>query len=109
MHLGAMKNANDSLLLELLREIRDLLRAHLEPTPSREAPAPEPPDRVWDDATYLVTTKEAMAILHASRNTVDALRREGRLTTYSRGRFVRLLRAEVEAARHWWSVPKGKI
>lgn len=104
-----MKAKTERLTLEVLVEIRDLLRAYLPPPSGREAPPPASPEVIWADEKHLMTVKEAMHHLNASRNTVDTLRREGKLTTYKRGKSVRLLRAEVEAARSWWSIPKGKI
>lgn len=61
------------------------------------------------DGPDALTIKEAVGLLKSSRGTVDNLRKEGKLTSYHKGRRVRLDRREVEEARKWWSVIKGKV
>jgi len=57
----------------------------------------------------LMTVKEAMDVLKIGRWKLHDMRRKGELTTILRNKRVRLIRAEVEAARLWYSVPKGKV
>src|SRR5690606_34271406 len=57
----------------------------------------------------LMTVKEAMAELRISRWKIDDMRDKGQLTTIDRGSRVRLIKEEVQAAKIWYSVPKGKI
>lgn len=64
---------------------------------------------VEDAEAELITIKEAAAQLHVSRNTVDAMRKRGDLTSIRRNGRVRLHKQEVMAARTWYSVQKGKV
>lgn len=57
----------------------------------------------------LMTVDEACRELLISRWKLTDMRNKGQLTTIERGRSVRLIRAEVEAAKLWYSIPKGKI
>ncbi len=61
------------------------------------------------DGPEAVTLKEAAGILNCGDTTIENMRNDERLKSYYRGRSVRLRRAQVEAARAWWSVPKGKV
>ena len=79
--------------------------------------APDPTERkpgFLDDAPMpveeeLLTIREAIIRLNISRSTLDKLRNEGRLTTLKQNRSVRLLKSEVEEARGWYSLRKGKV
>lgn len=57
----------------------------------------------------LVTVKVAQGKLGVSRWKIYDMRIKEQLTTVERDGQVRLIRAEVEAARLWYSVPKGKV
>lgn len=59
----------------------------------------------------LVTISYAMVELRVSRWKIDKMRDEKQLTTIKQGgkRSVRLIKAEVEAAKLWYSMRKGKI
>lgn len=61
------------------------------------------------DGPDALTIKEAESILKATRGTIDNMRKDNKLTSYYQGRKVRLDRREVEAAKIWWSVAKGKV
>ena len=56
----------------------------------------------------LMTIKEAYLTLKISRNTLDELRRNGKLTNIFKKRNIRLIHAEVEAAKNCYSLIKGK-
>ena len=56
----------------------------------------------------LMTVREAYLELKISRNTLDALRRQKKLTSIFKKRNVRLIRAEVEDAKKWYCLIKGK-
>ena len=57
----------------------------------------------------LMTIRQAAIELRVSRGTVDKLRKEGKLTSLHQDRNVRLIRAEVIAAKIWYSRNKGKL
>ncbi|SFS98402.1 helix-turn-helix domain-containing protein [Sphingobacterium wenxiniae] len=57
----------------------------------------------------LMTVKEAMALLKVSRWKLTQMRKKAELSSISRDGRVRLIREEVEAARIWYSLRKGKI
>ncbi|MEN5435271.1 hypothetical protein ABE545_16675 [Sphingobacterium faecium] len=57
----------------------------------------------------LMTIREAYLELKISRNTLDGLRRQKKLTSVFNKRNVRLIRTEVEAAKRWYSLVKGKL
>lgn len=57
----------------------------------------------------LMTVREAYLELNVSRTTIDKLRRQGDLTSVYFNNQVRLLRAEVLAAKAWYSQMKGKL
>lgn len=61
------------------------------------------------DGPEAVTVKEASRILNCGDTTIENMRKDGRLKSYYRGHNVRLRRQQVEEARTWWSVPKGKV
>jgi len=57
----------------------------------------------------LVTIKEAAHLLGVSRWKVDNMRKKKQLTTLDRGGQIRLIRKEVDDAKIWYSIPKGKV
>lgn len=59
----------------------------------------------------LVTISYAMVELKVSRWKIDKMREEKQLRTIRQGekRPVRLIKSEVEAAKLWYSMKKGKI
>lgn len=57
----------------------------------------------------LMTVDQACRALKISRWKLTDMRDKGELTSIRNGRSVRLIREEVEAAKLWYSVPKGKI
>ena len=75
-------------------------------------PAEEPPAEIQQVKTYsedeLMTVREAYLELKISRNTLDELRRQKKLTSIFKKRNVRLIRAEVEDAKKWYCLVKGK-
>mgnify|MGYP003939865787 CR=1 FL=1 len=75
----------------------------------QSAQSPEATGDFLFDGPDAMTVKEAADLLNSSRGTVDNMRKEGKLTSYNKGRHVRLDRREVEEARKWWSVRKGKV
>ncbi len=87
------------------------------PAPDQPAPVPEgqlywsdgPEPECLPEGPEAITIAEASKILNCVETTVDNMRQDGRLKSYYRGRSVRLRRAQVVAARGWWSGPKGKI
>lgn len=56
----------------------------------------------------LMTVREAYLELKISRNTLDELRRQKKLTSIFKKRNVRLIRTEVEDAKKWYCLIKGK-
>lgn len=68
-----------------------------------------PDDRFNPDDDELMTVREAYLELNVSRTTIDKLRRQGDLTSVYFNNQVRLLRAEVVAAKTWYSQMKGKL
>ncbi len=78
------------------------------PEPPVSKPEPESPPREHYQESELMTIKEAIRYLRASRWKIDDMRRRGILQTLRDRRNVRLIRAQVEAARQW-SVNKGRI
>lgn len=81
--------------------------------PSPLALASEAGCRDTDDDCYqeheLMTVKEAMAELNVSRWKISDMRANGELTDIVRAGRVRLIRAEIMAAKFWYSRMKGKI
>lgn len=57
----------------------------------------------------LITIKEAEGILGVKRGKIKKMRDEGKLTDFGKDGRIRLSRKEVEEARVWYSIPKGKI
>ena len=57
----------------------------------------------------LCTVKEACHILKVSRWKIWDMGQKGKLTCLKRKGHVRLVRDEVEKAKLWYSIPKGKI
>ncbi|TYR36342.1 helix-turn-helix domain-containing protein [Sphingobacterium phlebotomi] len=86
------------------------LSQHL-PTPSEEENVKREgnarPDRLPQEE--LITIKQAEGILGVSRWKIAKMREEGELTDYDRNGQIRLSRREVEAAKIWYSIPKGKV
>jgi len=70
------------------------------------------PGEIQQVKTYaedeLMTVREAYLELKISRNTLDELRRQKKLTSIFKKRNVRLIRAEVEDAKKWYCLIKGK-
>ncbi|GGH06710.1 helix-turn-helix domain-containing protein [Sphingobacterium alkalisoli] len=68
---------------------------------------------VRDAASYdeeeLLTIKEAMGILGVSRWKIFDMRKKGQFTKIERDGRKRLIKTEVDAARVWYSAPKGKV
>ncbi|WP_196939843.1 helix-turn-helix domain-containing protein [Sphingobacterium pedocola] len=102
--------------LKTLNLIYNLLESHLsqkEDVPASASIAVPDECNVWDATTYtedeLVTVKEAEAILKVSRWKIEDMCNKGELTIIRKGRSVRLIKAEVDAARVWYSAPKGKV
>lgn len=111
--------------LKTLNLIYNLLQVHLPATQSgnrqvcncasHEAPIADddPSTLTKQAASYtedeLVTVKEAEAILKVSRWKIEDMCNKGELTIIRKGRSVRLIKAEVDAARIWYSAPKGKV
>lgn len=101
-----MKNKNERIIIEKLIRI-EKITLELAHRLLSQADEHQPFD--WDDPHRAITIEETRGILNASRNKVDGMRRQGLLTSHYRGKFVRLCRKEVEAARKTWSVVKGKV
>ncbi len=101
-----MKNKNEKIIIEKLVRIEKLT---LELTRQLLTQTDDNQPFDWDDPSTALTIKEARDVLNASRNKVDGMRKQGTLTSYYRGKFVRLCRREVEGARKTWSVMKGKV
>lgn len=57
----------------------------------------------------LIDMEETMTILNVSRSTLTRLRKSGKINTIYHNRAVRFLKAEIEDARGWYSIPKGKV
>lgn len=72
----------------------------------------EVPTEIQQVKTYtedeLMTVREAYLELKISRNTLDELRRQKKLTSIFKKRNVWLIRAEVEDAKNWYCLIKGK-
>ena len=66
-------------------------------------------DAQFPHASELFTNDEAIAHMKISRSTLDRSRKEGRISTIKYGRAVRFLKTEIEEARIWYSIPKGKV
>lgn len=57
----------------------------------------------------LIDMEEALAIMNVSRSTLTRLRKSGKINTIYHKRAVRFLKAEIQDARGWYSIPKGKV
>ena len=57
----------------------------------------------------LIDMEEAMSIMNVSRSTLTRLRKSGKITTIYHHRAVRFLKSDIEHARGWYSIPKGKV
>lgn len=64
---------------------------------------------VYSNELDLIDMEEAMSIMNVSRSTLTRLRESGKITTIYHKRAVRFLRADIENARGWYSIPKGKV
>ncbi|MDR2273517.1 MAG: helix-turn-helix domain-containing protein [Sphingobacterium sp.] len=104
-----MRNRSEAIyqtllaMLQLLQERKMTEQAVPEATDTAVPPAL----KTYSDEE-LMTVKEAYLELKISRNTLDQLRREQKLTSVFKKRNVRLIRTEVEAAKKWYSLIKGK-
>lgn len=107
----------DEKIVHILTDIYKLLEERL-PSLSDISPFPtltpdvqkeqsKPADAFSD--SELVTIKEAADMLHVSRWKIFAMRKARELTTLEKNGQVRLIKTEVEAAKCWYSGPKGKI
>ncbi len=104
-----MKKRIHPLLLTVQR-IEELLRLAIKrqhPTEKNEGELRIDP-KAYSEAE-LMTLKEAEYELKASRWKIKRMREEGALTELKRKDGIRLIRSEVEAAKKWYSIPKGKI
>jgi len=95
---------------ELLERCLAELSQH-SPTPSEDQKVKSEgnivPDGLLEEE--LITIKQAAHTLGVSRWKIAKMREEGELTDYDRNGQIRLSRREVEAAKIWYSIPKGKI
>ncbi|SEM54286.1 hypothetical protein SAMN05216436_105131 [bacterium A37T11] len=116
--LEPMVNRIDPALLnELIHTLLDYLKRRLQDSPDQQ---PGPIAEYYDqngtkqlyDERQLMTISQATRLLKISRFKLDDMRATGKLCTLKKDpndREVRLLRSEVEAARVWYSIPKGKV
>lgn len=56
-----------------------------------------------------ITINEALHILKISRGTLYKLRKKGQIASRETNRSVRLLKSDVEEAKGWYSISKGKV
>lgn len=71
-----------------------------------------PPEKADRDAytdDELCTVGEACLMMKVSRSTIDRLRDAGKLSSLEKKGRVRLVKAEIEEAKIWYSVRKGKL
>ena len=80
-----------------------------EPRENTEAYLHESGRELYYREDELYTVKEACHILKVSRWKIGDMGQKGELTCLKRKGHVRLLRTEVEKAKLWYSIPKGKI
>jgi predicted DNA-binding transcriptional regulator AlpA len=106
-----MKNQNERILMTLTAMLRLLENRFMESGKDREPKVAEEDistNNIYEEKE-LVTIKEAMGILGVSRWKIFDMRKKGQFTKVERDGWKRLIKAEVEAARIWYSVPKGKV
>lgn len=104
-------------IVDVLNDIYEILNKRLpelpmiSPVPPISPKAGKEPIKPIDaySETELVTIKEAAHILGVSRWKIGKMRDEDELTTLDKNGQVRLIRQEVEDAKVWYSIPKGKI
>lgn len=105
-----MRNRSEAIYQTLLAMLS--LLQERKAAQNAEKPIEEAPDEIPEVKTYsedeLMTVREAYLELKISRNTLDALRRQKKLTSIFKKRNVRLIRAEVEDAKKWYCLIKGK-
>ena len=99
--------AIDNNNINVVASVPDSNPGEAAPPPAAEVAAATEP--FLFDGPDAMTIAEVEGALKACRATIDNMRKENKLTSYYRGRTVRLDRREVEAARIWWSVAKGKV
>ncbi|HLT87962.1 MAG TPA: hypothetical protein VKZ57_10245 [Sphingobacterium sp.] len=117
--LSEIKKAGvqDEKIVHILNGIYELLDKRLPelPTISPIPPISREARKEWIkpieaySEKELVTIKEARHILGVSRWKIDKMRDEDELTTLDKNGQVRLIRKEVEEAKVWYSIPKGKV
>ncbi|GGH18251.1 helix-turn-helix domain-containing protein [Sphingobacterium alkalisoli] len=106
-----MKNQNEKILLTLVAML-ELLQKRLPGSENqqgdeRQNEAEE--KQIAYTEEELMTVRQAYLELNVSRTTINKLRREGKLTSLNQLKNVRLIRAEVIAAKKWYSGNKGKL
>lgn len=105
-----MRNRSEAIYQTLLAML-SLLQERKAAQNAKE-PAEEASTEIQQVKTYsedeLMTVREAYLELKISRNTLDELRRQKKLTSIFKKRNVRLIRAEVEDAKKWYCLIKGK-
>lgn len=106
-----MKNQNEKILLTLVAML-ELLQKRLPGSDDQEGD--ERQNEVEEKQTAyteeeLMTVRQAYLELNVSRTTINKLRQEGKLTSLNQLKNVRLIRAEVIAAKKWYSGNKGKL
>lgn len=105
-----MKNRSEAIYQTLLAMLR--LQQEAKSTQSGQGNMVEVSSEIPTISTYteeeLMTVREAYLELKISRNTLDELRRQKKLTSILKKRNVRLIRAEVEEAKKWYCLVKGK-
>lgn len=70
---------------------------------------PQKPDRDAYTDDELCTVKEACVAMNVSRSTIDRLRDNKELSSPEKNGRVRLVKAEIEEAKIWYSRRKGKL
>lgn len=105
-----MRNRSEAIyqtLLAMLSLLQERKAAQNQVKPIAEAPAEVKQVKTYTE-DELMTVREAYLELKISRNTLDELRRQKKLTSIFKKRNVRLIRAEVEDAKKWYCLIKGK-
>lgn len=107
-----MKNQNEKILLTLVAML-ELLQKRLPGSENQHGDERQKESEEEKDIAYteeeLMTVRQAYLELNVSRTTINKLRREGKLTSLNQLKNVRLIRAEVIAAKKWYSRRKGKL
>lgn len=101
----------EELLYQTVLAIYQLLNARLIPRGSvgTEVSSTSCQEITGYSEDELMTVKEACAEMNVSRGTIYKKIRDGKLDKVKRDGPTRLIRKEVEAAKIWYSVPKGKL